>query len=69
MEWQVGQVNLRLHISLDRMRATVTLIYPLKGNTMECTKVYINNHPDEPINIESFEYERGDKHAEKSAIS
>lgn len=68
MEFQIGQVWIRLQLKGGN-RGQINVVYPIRDNKMEWLKVFINNHPDEAICIQTQEYERGDAHEEKIAVS
>jgi len=69
MEFQIGQVWVRVVISVFERKVAIKAIYPVGGDDMEYTEITIRDDEGNPIDVVTTEYKRGDKDAEKSAIS
>jgi len=69
MEWQIGSVNVRVKLNLVKGKGQVNVIYPIDDYQMGYVKIMIDLKNVVPVTIETLEYAKGDKDAEKSAIN
>lgn len=68
MEWQIGQVNVKVKLNLVARKGTITVVAPIIDDQMSLVKIHIDANQVDPIDIETLFYRRGEKDAEKSAL-
>jgi len=69
MEIQIGQVNIKIRLNVVDRSMKINIVAPMVGE-MAYLKIFIDGRDEEnPLTYDFKPYKKGDKDAEKSAVS
>ncbi len=69
MNIQIGQVNIKIAVHAIAGKGRIEIVSPMLDFMFRLDIDIDTNKKDEPVTFSTLTYERGDKDAEKSAIS